>query len=154
MDRSAHNKFLKIKYQDGIECESHQEIESAMVRHFHEIAQELHKDRSNSIQRITHHIPRLVTEEQNILLNKPISTEEVDQALQEMPSGKAPGPDGFTVEFFKSYSKIVKHDIYKVVEDSRRFVSILKALNATMITLICKENEAKTPQLVHTHSTL
>jgi hypothetical protein len=145
MARRAHNKILKIKDQDGIERESHQEIESALVSHFHGIAQEPHQDRSEAIQKITQHIPRLVTEEQNIFLNKPIATEEVDQALQEMPSGKAPGPDGFTVEFFKACWEIVKYDIYKVVEDSRRSASILKALNATMITLIPKENEAKTP---------
>ena len=145
MARRAHNKILKIKDQDGIEHESHQEIESTMVRHFHGIAQEPHQYRSKAIQRITWHIPRLVTEEQNIFLNNPIFTEEVDQDLQEIPSGKAPGPDGFTVELFKAYWEIVRHDIYKVVEDSRRSASILKALNATMITLIPKENEAKTP---------
>jgi hypothetical protein len=77
-------------------------------------------------------------------LNKSITTEEVDQTLQEMPSGKAPGLDGFTVEFFKACWEIIKHDIYKDVEDSKRYASILKALNATMITLIPKENEAKT----------
>jgi hypothetical protein len=145
MARRAHNKILKLKDQDGIERESHQEIESAMVRYFHGIAQEPHLDRSEAIQRITQHIPRLVTEEQNTFLNKSIATEEVDQALQEMPSGKAPGPDGFTVEFFKAYWEIIKHDVYKVVEDSRRSASILKALNATMITLIPKGNEANTP---------
>jgi hypothetical protein len=64
-----------------------------------------------------------------------------------MPNGKAPGPDGFTVEFFKASREIVKHDVYRVVEDSRRSNSILKALNATIITLIPKENEAKTPDL-------
>jgi hypothetical protein len=50
-----------------------------------------------------------------------------------------------SVEFFKSYWEVVKHDVYGVVEDSRRSASILKALNATMITLIPKENEARTP---------
>jgi hypothetical protein len=98
-----------------------------------------------SIQRITQHIPKLVTEEQNINLNKPISKEEVDQVVQEMPNGKAPSPDSFTVEFFKACWEVVKHDIYGVVEDSKRSASILKALNATMITLILKENEARTP---------
>ena len=61
-----------------------------------------------------------------------------------MHNEKALGPDGFTVEFFKAW-EVVKHDIYGVVEDSRRSTSILKDLNATMITLILKENEARTP---------
>jgi hypothetical protein len=62
-----------------------------------------------------------------------------------MPNGKALGPDGFTVEFFKACWEIVRKDVYRVVEDSRRSFSILKALNDTMITLIPKENESKTP---------
>jgi hypothetical protein len=87
----------------------------------------------------------LVTEEHNQNLRKPISPEEVDQAVQEMPNGKAPGPDGFTVDFFKSCWDVVKHDIYGIVEDSRHSASILKALNSTFITLIPKENEVRTP---------
>jgi hypothetical protein len=98
-----------------------------------------------AIQRITKHIPRLVTEEQNNNLNKPIAKEENDQVIQEMPNGKAPGPDGFTVELFKSCWEVVKHDVYRVGGDSRWSASILKVLNATMITLIPKENEARTP---------
>jgi hypothetical protein len=78
-------------------------------------------------------------------LNKPISPEEVDQVIQEMPNGKAPGPDGFTADFFKACWDVVKYDIYGIVEDSRCSASILKALNSTLITLIPKENEARTP---------
>jgi hypothetical protein len=145
MARRAHNKILKIKVQDGVEQESHKDIETTMINHFHGIAQEPNQDRTEAIQRVTQHIPRLVTKEQNNNLNKPIAEEEIDQVIQEMTNGKAPGPDGFTVEFFKSCWEVFKYDVYKVVEDSRRSASIIKVLNATMITLIPKENEAKTP---------
>jgi hypothetical protein len=64
-----------------------------------------------------------------------------------MPNGKAPGPDGFTVEFFKACWEVVRYDVYGVVEESRRLASVLKALNGTMITLIPKENEARTRDL-------
>jgi hypothetical protein len=39
---------------------------------------------------------------------------------------------------------VVKQDVYGVVEDSRCLASIMKSLNATIITLIPKENEART----------
>jgi hypothetical protein len=64
-----------------------------------------------------------------------------------MLNGKALGSHGFIVEFFKACWDVVKYDIYGVVEDSRRSASILKSLNSTMITLITKENEARTPYL-------
>jgi hypothetical protein len=86
----------------------------------------------------------LVTYDQNVSLSKPIAKDEIDQVVQEMPNGKALGPDGFTVDFFKACWEVVKRDIYGVVEDSKRSTSILKDLNATMITLIPKENEART----------
>ena len=62
-----------------------------------------------------------------------------------MSNGKAPVPDGFTTDFFKFCWGVVKYDIYGIVEDSRCSASILKALNSTLITLIPKENEARTP---------
>eukprot|EP00253_Pinus_taeda_P024058 PITA_24058 len=62
-----------------------------------------------------------------------------------MPNEKAPGPDGFTINFYKACREIVKWDVWKVVEDSRRLVSILKALNSTFLALIPKEEDATTP---------
>jgi hypothetical protein len=44
--RKAHKKFLKIKDQDGIERESHKEIENTLVSHLHGIAQKPNKDRT------------------------------------------------------------------------------------------------------------
>ena len=79
--KRAHNKILKIKDRDGIEQESHKEIENTLVNHFHGRAQEPNKDRTKAIQRIIQHIPCLVTEEQNNNLNKPISMEEIDQVI-------------------------------------------------------------------------
>jgi len=70
MARRDYNKIPKIKDRDGIERESHKEIETTLVNHFHGIAQEPNQDRTESIQRIIHHIPHLITEEQNNNLKK------------------------------------------------------------------------------------
>jgi ATP phosphoribosyltransferase len=77
--------------QDGMERESHKEIEYTLVNHFEGIAHEPNHDRNEAMQRITQHIHSLVTEEQNVNLNKPITKEEIDQVVREMPNGKAPG---------------------------------------------------------------
>eukprot|EP00253_Pinus_taeda_P029243 PITA_29243 len=63
-----------------------------------------------------------------------------------MPSDKAPGPDGFTINFYKAYWNIVKQDIWEIVEDSRRSKTILKSLNSTFIALVPKVEEANTPE--------
>jgi hypothetical protein len=40
---------------------------------------------------------------------------EVHEAIKGMPSGKAPGPDGFTGLFFKSCWHIIKEDLIRVI---------------------------------------
>jgi len=44
--------------------------------------------------------------------------EEVEEAVRDMPNGKAPGPDGFTINFYKSCWEIVSVEVWEVVEDS------------------------------------
>lgn len=44
-----------------------------------------------------------LSEDQVISLDQPITVEEIAEAIRSLPSGKAPGPDGFTAEFYKAY---------------------------------------------------
>jgi len=57
---------------------------------------------------------------------------------------KAPGPDGFNVDFFKACWDIVKLDNLNVVKDARGGKTILKALNTSFISLIPKQDLAQT----------
>jgi hypothetical protein len=52
MARRAHNKILKIRDQNGIEIESHKEIKTTLVNHFHGISQEPNQDRKEAIQKV------------------------------------------------------------------------------------------------------
>jgi len=102
MAHRAHNKITKIKDSQGIELVSHKDMESSLVQHFFNIAKDPMEDRSRFIDQFTQYIPKLVTRENNHNLNRPISEEEVSEVIKEMQSGKAPGPDGFNVDFFKA----------------------------------------------------
>ena len=39
-------------------------------------------------------------DEHNLLLMKPIEMKEVEEAVKQMAKDKAPGPNGFTTNFF------------------------------------------------------
>jgi hypothetical protein len=52
----------------------------------------------------------------NTLLDHCFSEEEVWQAIMEMPTDKAPGPDGFTGLFFSSAWQLLKEDIMKAFQ--------------------------------------
>lgn len=120
-------------------------MEFVLVQHFLSISKEPLVDRSRFINNFTKFIPKLVTMEDNHNLNRPMSEEEVSEIINEMQNGKAPGPDGFNLDFFKACWKTVKQDILDVVEDSRRSKTVLKALNASFIALIPKQEKAMTP---------
>ena len=62
-----------------------------------------------------------------------------------MALGKAPALDGFTSNFFHFFWDLVKEDVLNIVEESRTKKGVLKAFNATFLTLIPKEVGADTP---------
>jgi len=144
MANRVFNRISAIRDKKGETQNTHKEIEKVLVQHFQGIARENNPDREDSIKEITRYILKLVSREDNINLNRPVSEEEVSEVLKDMQNGKAPGPDGFNVDFFKACWDIVKLDILNLVEDSRVNKTILKAINTSFISLIPKQDSTQT----------
>ena len=76
-------------------------------------------------------------------LDLPFSEEEVWNTIKEMPSDKAPGPDGFTGRFYKCCWSVIKNDVLAAVHflwtgNFRNF----QKLNSAYIALIPKKTNA------------
>jgi hypothetical protein len=67
----------------------------------------------------------------------PFSKKEVWKTIKQLPSGKAPSPDGFTGGFYKTYWSVIKSDIMTAMSAlwSRKFLNF-DNLNHAYITLI------------------
>ena len=102
-------------------------------------------DRDQDIDWIIAVIPRKVTREDNAMLNKPISMEEVGEAVSQMAQGKALGLDGFTTNFFHLFWYMIKEEVWTIVEESRRKQGVLKSFNANFLSLISKGEGVDTP---------
>lgn len=108
MENRSHNRISSIKDEGGHLRDSQEEIETMLVQHFQGISKETTANRDHFIRDLTRHIPRLVSREDNFNLNRPLTEEEVNEAIKEMQNGKAPCPYGFNVDFFKAFWSIVK----------------------------------------------
>jgi hypothetical protein len=146
IQRRHSNKITHLISDDGDTVHSHEDMENTLTGYFQNLLTEPRADRHEAINKVTRHVPSLVTPEQNAALLRPITIEEVDQALQETPKGKAPGPDGFTSDFFHHCWPLIRTEVWEILEDSRATGQILQALNATFITLVPKEGQAHHPK--------
>jgi hypothetical protein len=112
------NRITHLEDEQDNLIREHTHIEEELNRYYQNLLTESKEDRNESITRVTSHIPSLITPEQNDALKRPITQEEVDQAVKYMPPGKSPGPDGFTTDFFHHCWDIIRKDVWEVVEES------------------------------------
>eukprot|EP00253_Pinus_taeda_P028735 PITA_28735 len=145
VQRRMHNNIPFLQNQQGARVEEHKEIEQTLLNHFQQVHRESAGDRQREIEKITSNIPKLVTEEQNELLMRPVQPQEVDEAMAQLKEGKAPGPDGFTTTFFHAFWDMTKKEVWEIVEESRAKRWILPSLNSTFIALIPTEENSMTP---------
>ena len=75
------SKIHKLNKSDGNQVESRGEIKEELVHYFEEIMVEDRGDRRHDITKITILIPKVVTRENNEMLLKPISMQEVEEVV-------------------------------------------------------------------------
>ena len=80
-------------------------------------------------------------------LDTPFTEAEILNAIKQLPSDKAPGPDGFTGLFFKRCWPIIKPDVVAAVNAFyNNRCNDLNLLNKATIVLIPKKEGAETIQ--------
>ena len=72
-------------------------------------------------------IPR-ISDEKKIELERPYVIEELEIAIRSSKTNKAPGPDGYSNEFFKFFIEELKHWIFRYFIEGRKRVKCLNYL--------------------------
>jgi len=140
-----HNNITLLQNRQGEHLEKHEDIEQELLTHFRRVHRETETDWLRTIEKIIKIIPKIVTEEHNQILLRPISLQEVETTMRQLKVGKAPEPDDFTSDFFHNFWDLIKEEVWQVVEESRVNRWMLPSLNATFISLIPKEENNQTP---------
>ncbi|WMV32615.1 hypothetical protein MTR67_026000 [Solanum verrucosum] len=86
--------------------------------------------------------PRISQEEQD-WLERPFTEEEVLNIIKQCDGDKAPGPDGYTMSFFKVCWATLKDDLMQTIQNFHQNEMIEKSFNATFIALIPKKYGAE-----------
>lgn len=69
-------------------------------------------------------------------LNSPINVSEVEQVVITLPSGKSPGPDGFSAKYYKSFSSTLAPSLTQIFTHAMLEGSLPpEMLQATIVTL-------------------
>lgn len=63
--------------------------------------------------------------------------------LFSMQNGKSPGPNGFTIEFYKTFYDFLRDDLLLVLRDSRNKGKVYGPFNSTFLCLISKKQNPK-----------
>lgn len=146
IQRRMHNKITFVNNQQGERIEAHEDMEKEFTGYFKDILKEPDGNRDEAIRAITQHIPKIINEDHNNQLLQPISLKEVEDAMAQLKDGKAPGPDGFTANFFHEFWELIKVEVWDLVEESRSMHWVLPALNSTFIALVPKEAASNKPE--------
>ena len=87
---------------------------------------------------VTHDISQL-NDEERVILASPFSEEDVFEAISQMERNKAPGPDGFPVEFYQKFWEVIKFDMMELFRQLQNGQLPLYRLNFGIITLLPKK---------------
>ncbi|GKC25373.1 putative RNA-directed DNA polymerase, eukaryota, reverse transcriptase zinc-binding domain protein [Tanacetum coccineum] len=86
---------------------------------------------------------KCLSPEQKDSLERDLSNEEIKRAVWDCGEERAPGPDGFTFKFFKTFWDTIQPDVVRFVRDFFQLGYFPKGCNSSFIALIPKVGDAK-----------
>jgi hypothetical protein len=133
--RKRKNFIMRLKHNNGWST-THEDKEKLILDHF-----------SQALGRPP---PRLLDFNWAVLnpivhsledLGLPFSISEIKEAIDDMPADKAPGPDGFSISFFRSCWDIIKDDLIRAINAfSELSASNFHIINTANIVLLPKKD--------------
>ncbi|CAL1355621.1 unnamed protein product [Linum trigynum] len=87
--------------------------------------------------------PDVFSLDENYSLAKPFTEVEIWQAIKNCDGDKAPGPDAFTLAFYKSGWHVIKNDLLKALDEFYFLGSLPKSVGHSFICLLPKKDAAE-----------
>ncbi|GKU93023.1 hypothetical protein SLEP1_g6663 [Rubroshorea leprosula] len=140
--RKDHNTINKLQGKDGVWKYDFQDLQHIATDYFSTL---FSSSQPTAIHRVTCCLQSCVSIQDNALLLRDFTENDITQALFHMHPSKAPGPDGLSPAFFQQFWNIVKEDVVRpYLQFLNHGGALPQDLNFTHIVLIPKRNEPRT----------
>ncbi|XP_026434045.1 uncharacterized protein LOC113331566 [Papaver somniferum] len=143
--RQAQNMITELKNDAGVVITDQKDIANELVNHYEEKFkyQDVNIDES-----ILTSIPKVLTSEDNIMINAIPSDEEIKAAFFESNPESAPGPDEFAGWFYRFSWEVIGAYLVKAIQFCWSKSFIPNGLNANSLKLLPKVKQNSSDQLV------
>jgi len=136
--RQMRNRIISVLDRDGNLVTEPSHVQDTFVTHFKELFEPRTLPLRPELGDLQQVIRCPLTEDQRTSLARPFSEMEIKDTMFSLARGKAPGPDGFGVEFFKSNWDLVGPLVIEAAKDFFVTGRLLREINSTILVLIPK----------------
>ena len=95
------------------------------------------------LEELTELVDYRCSNEAKALLMKPVEEAEITETLFSMPPNKAPGPDGYPMEFYRAAWSVIRKDFVTTVQSFFHFGFMPHSINATLLSLVPNTTDAE-----------
>ena len=131
----------ELKDSDGKRIVEQEELKDHFFQHFRDLYRDTDEVDPLAQAKILSGIPSLITEQDDKELKIPIMEVEIKLAIWSLKADKAPGPDGFTINFYRAAWYTIKDDLKRMLNWTRRKDKVGGATNSSFLTLNPKEKK-------------
>ncbi|KAK1319963.1 hypothetical protein QJS10_CPB04g01501 [Acorus calamus] len=139
--RRARNRITVLSTADGKKLDNSPEISNHAKQYFSS-----HWAASVSAPALLP--PTLLTQrigaDQAEKLIAPFTEAEIESAVRRLPPNRAPGPDGFSGEFYKAFWPIIRGDVIRAIHHFHQTAQLPPSWGSTHVVLIPKNSSPST----------
>jgi len=136
-------QITSVRTKEGRITHNQKDVRASLKHYFTELYHAQKID-NKMITVLTSSLPTL-SKSAVLQLDKEVTLEELQAALQSLPSGKASGLDGIPAEFYKTFWDLLGPELLEVIIDGRRSGSLPLSCRRAVLALIPKKGDLQQP---------